>query len=897
MGVRKNAKFLTALEREDFVKACVLMKADIVNPGAPASEQYSKWDESVALHLMIQQGLAGGLSVNFGHGGSGAYSFYSWHRYYLYQFEQQLQSYVPGVMVPYWDWTDPSSIMTDTFLGPDGGTGTVVQTGYFAESAPGTGSNTTASPAWWPAGLSGWTLHSSFGSFWDGGLKRSIGSVSGLPSASAVSAALALTTYSAFQNAVESGSGLPSGHNQMHNGMHIWIGGHMGDPTASPFDPFFYLHHCNIDRLWAMWQVDGHDTVYPSSGGDNQHHRTDLMYPWVGTTAGYGTSSSISSSIPMPDYSALGPQSNEDTLDYRNAFGYTYDCISVIGIGLDRTGSMNGLTPDPMVVTNPDVTKWEAAKRGVSAFLQDCETVQDSGTIYVTGGVKTFRSSGGNQFDNVFTSPGYGLIKQGTSFSKASFDSSIAAMSPGGGTPLADALLDVENTLVDPVFGGIPADERRYLAMLTDGILTSGAAMSTISAGSLDRTVIFGMGFGNGAAVDYATIADMVSKGQSIPTTQVFHGENAGTIDKFYSNALAAAIGFTSVFDPVLELFEGEHAHLNYYATSADDALLITCQGMDFSSKNWSYVLKSPSGDILYGDHQHNGHESCNHCCPLPIVTNRVSNGRLTLVVQRDHASKHCWVGKWQLMIAYKTRDMDKMMMPVIGELIFPVSAGLIRGNQYNRLLTKTKQRQASRNMIAISRNSLDTRAVGTNSNDREACNVVVNIYARTNLKLDIGSKTSILKTGCALDVNLVASSNLGMVEIESTFARLISPSFDINKIISQDEILKLKHKAEKYKRYSNKYDPAIEIARRLRDQENKSLIVDKEVIFKRQKGQTWTLDAGKVETPGVQHIGIMVTGVYHPQYKDLTADHCCDDKHNHAESFTRILNYSIAVK
>jgi hypothetical protein len=32
MGIRKNAKFLTAAEREDFVKACVLLKAEIVNP-------------------------------------------------------------------------------------------------------------------------------------------------------------------------------------------------------------------------------------------------------------------------------------------------------------------------------------------------------------------------------------------------------------------------------------------------------------------------------------------------------------------------------------------------------------------------------------------------------------------------------------------------------------------------------------------------------------------------------------------------------------------------------------------------------------------------------------------------------------------------------------------------
>ncbi len=37
MGVRKNAKFLNAAERANFVKACVLMKADIVNPGAACS--------------------------------------------------------------------------------------------------------------------------------------------------------------------------------------------------------------------------------------------------------------------------------------------------------------------------------------------------------------------------------------------------------------------------------------------------------------------------------------------------------------------------------------------------------------------------------------------------------------------------------------------------------------------------------------------------------------------------------------------------------------------------------------------------------------------------------------------------------------------------------------------
>lgn len=442
MGIRKNAKFLTAVERENFVRACVLLKADIVNPGSPAAQQYSKWDQYVAIHAMIQQGFApGSTSVNFGHGGAGAYSFFSWHRYFLYRFELDLQSKVAGVMLPYWDWSNPTSIMTQTFLGPNGTVANEVRLGYFAATAPGSGGNTTPRPAWWPTSLTGWRLPAAFGTS-SGALKRGISAIASLPSVTDLNQTLAQTTYRAFQNAIEAGVGLSSG-NQMHNDMHGWIGGSTGQmsfPNVSPFDPFFYLHHCNIDRLWAMWQADGHDTEYPTSGGRPEHNRNDIMYPWVGTTTGYGTTAGIAAAIPMPNFSGLGIQRNVDTLNYRSAFGYTYDTISVIGIGLDRTGSMLGSTPDPMTTGAPDVTKWEAAKRGVSAFLQDCETVQNSGVAYTIAGIKTFRRLAANDFQSVFGGPGYGLIKSGTSFSRSTFDSAVSAMIPGGGTPLADAL-------------------------------------------------------------------------------------------------------------------------------------------------------------------------------------------------------------------------------------------------------------------------------------------------------------------------------------------------------------------------------------------------------------------------------------------------------------------------
>lgn len=42
-----------------------------------------------------------------------------------------------------------------------------------------------------------------------------------------------------------------------HNTMHTLIGGVTGDmtdQTMAAYDPIFWFHHSNIDRLWATWQ-------------------------------------------------------------------------------------------------------------------------------------------------------------------------------------------------------------------------------------------------------------------------------------------------------------------------------------------------------------------------------------------------------------------------------------------------------------------------------------------------------------------------------------------------------------------------------------------------------------------------------------------------------------------
>ena len=42
-----------------------------------------------------------------------------------------------------------------------------------------------------------------------------------------------------------------------HDQVHVWVSGNM-ITFMSPLDPIFWLHHCNIDRLWAEWNARGH---------------------------------------------------------------------------------------------------------------------------------------------------------------------------------------------------------------------------------------------------------------------------------------------------------------------------------------------------------------------------------------------------------------------------------------------------------------------------------------------------------------------------------------------------------------------------------------------------------------------------------------------------------------
>lgn len=76
-------------------------------------------------------------------------------------------------------------------------------------------------------------------------------------------------------------------------------------------------------------------------------------------------------------------------------------------------------------------------------------------------------------------------------------------------------------------------------------------------------------------------------------------------------------------------------------------------------------------------------------------------------------------------MIAYRAKDMSAMVMADIGELMFPVAAGPVRGARYARLLQPMEKRLAARAVVAKPRHQLDVRPGSTNNSDKEACSVV----------------------------------------------------------------------------------------------------------------------------------------------------------------------------
>jgi len=165
-------------------------------------------------------------------GAIGQQRFLPWHRVYLLVFEQLLEGVHPDVTIPYWDWTKAGEESIPAWLAT------------FTPTVP-----TPTGPIT---------------------VTRAPGSTAWLASiASGVPATLAVTNYTGFATQLE----------DIHNMVHVWVGGTMSGIPTAPADPIFWMHHANVDRLWWQWQQS------PAGTGKNPSLTgTDaLLDPWAYT--------------------------------------------------------------------------------------------------------------------------------------------------------------------------------------------------------------------------------------------------------------------------------------------------------------------------------------------------------------------------------------------------------------------------------------------------------------------------------------------------------------------------------------------------------------------------------------------------------------------------------------
>ena len=82
---------------------------------------------------------------------------------------------------------------------------------------------------------------------------------------------MASTTFTTFKDTLENG---PHGEIHMEVGVVNGVREAMARITVSPADPLFWLHHAQVDRLWAQWQA-AHAGKNPRLTGVNA-----VMDPW-----------------------------------------------------------------------------------------------------------------------------------------------------------------------------------------------------------------------------------------------------------------------------------------------------------------------------------------------------------------------------------------------------------------------------------------------------------------------------------------------------------------------------------------------------------------------------------------------------------------------------------------
>ncbi|KAI1846013.1 hypothetical protein JX266_007822 [Neoarthrinium moseri] len=214
----------------------------------------------------------------------GEVPFASWHRPYLALFEQALGDHVKSIAsqytgedsdqytkaaqvfrIPYWDWATDAKLPPATTSpnitvnGPEGKM--EVRNPLYSFYWPTYPLNDN--PDWFPGAGAGGDAN-----IWNHTNTQRL--INGDNSASDLQLNVdelrdkvyaTFTKSSTFETMASSqthGSSFEDPHNMIHNSAGVT----MQPPEYSAFDPIFWLHHCNVDRLLALWQAKYYKNTY-----------------------------------------------------------------------------------------------------------------------------------------------------------------------------------------------------------------------------------------------------------------------------------------------------------------------------------------------------------------------------------------------------------------------------------------------------------------------------------------------------------------------------------------------------------------------------------------------------------------------------------------------------------
>jgi tyrosinase len=243
LAARHGTAVTTPLVRRDMLTldpngtAIASLRRGIATMMARPATDPTSWVYQANIHGTFDSVTAGQIWNQCKHG---SYFFIAWHRMYLYYFERILRaaSGDPALTLPYWNWTNPAcrSLPTACLTPADPKTNAL----YVTQRAAAMNAGGELPPEDVDI-TKAFAFTNFFTTAWSG------------------------TSFGGLKVNAPTQTGPHGGlESTPHDVIHVDVGGYMQKPQTAARDPVFWLHHCNLDRLWKRWLAQGGGRANPT---------------------------------------------------------------------------------------------------------------------------------------------------------------------------------------------------------------------------------------------------------------------------------------------------------------------------------------------------------------------------------------------------------------------------------------------------------------------------------------------------------------------------------------------------------------------------------------------------------------------------------------------------------